>query len=669
MNNIDLIFNNDGEMGQRFAAKDWSVTDLGPAELWPDILKSSLNICLHTDLPIAIYWGPQLSVLFNDAYIHILGGKKEWALGAPVKQVWTEVWPQLEVDFLYVRSTGKAISRHNVPFVINRIGHDEETYFDYTLSPILDNQGEVAGMFNTAIETSYKVIGSRRSAVLQQFLEKQNQPSTTDEALVLITEILHQAKPDISSYEIEITGQYRAQLQVEDHIRIPFHRNPEQINGSVLFYFPKIRTIDPEYISFLHSVTGYIETLVNNAHARGRDADLVRLNQQLLDNFQTMAALNEELAASNAELRSVNEQITRVNNQLNDSQAELELAIDAAHLATWDLDPLTGKFSGNELIKEWFGLGPEEEIELSKATAVIADEDRQRVLTEISDVMKSPGGGYYDTYYTVINPLAPVPRIVRAKGRALFNADGRCFRLCGILQDITEQKKDELRKNDFIAMVSHELKTPLTSINGYMQILELRAEKHSDSFILNMVGKSTRQISKMIALINGFLNVSRLESGKIHIERSIFDLALLVKEVEEDSLASISSHKVIFAPVVQTWVNADRDKIGQVINNLISNAVKYSAGGSTINVACIIKNNAALFSVQDAGIGISKDDIPKLFDRYYRVQNPDTGSISGFGIGLYLCCEIIRRHDGKLWVRSELGKGSIFKFCLPVTLG
>jgi signal transduction histidine kinase len=668
VNNIDLIFKSDGEMGQRFAAKDWSATDLGPAELWPDILKSTLNICLHTDVPIAIYWGPQLSVLFNDAYIHILSGKTEWALGAPVKQVWTEVWPQLESDFLYVRNTAKSVSRHDIGFIINRNGYSEETYFDYTLSPILDHQGKVAGMFNTAIETSYKVIGSRRSAILQQFLEKQNQPATTDEALVLINEILSQASPDISRFEVEITGQYLAELQFDDHIRIPFHRNPEQINGSVLFYFPEIRKIDPEYVSFLHSVTGYIETLLNNAHARGRDADMARLNQELLDSFQTMAKLNGELAAANAEQLAVNQEITRVNEQLSESQAELELAIDAAHLATWDLNPTTGKFSGNELIKEWFGLEPEEEIELSKATDVIAEEDRERVISEISRAMTYQSGGDYDTYYTIVTPLIPVPRIVRAKGRALFNVDKTCIRMSGVLQDVTEQKHDEQRKNDFIAMVSHELKTPLTSMNGYLQIVQLRAEKNEDSFIMNMVGKSTRQIGKMITLINGFLNVSRLESGKIHIDLNHFDMALLIKEVEEESLASITSHTIVFAPVEETWVKADRDKIGHVINNLISNAVKYSPPGSIIKLACVTRNNVALLSVQDQGMGISKEDIPKLFDRYYRVQNVGSSSISGFGIGLYLCCEIIKRHKGKLWVQSELGKGSTFNFSIPLYL-
>jgi two-component system sensor histidine kinase VicK len=665
-NNINLIFRNDGEMGARFAAKDWSVSDLGTAQQWPDILKSTLNICLHTDLPIAIYWGPELYLLYNDAYSAILAGKKKWALGLPGKEVWAEIWQQLEPDFNSVFTTGRSLSRPGVSFVLNRNGYEEETWFDYTLSPILANSGEVLGIFNTAIDVSYKVIGNRRAAILQQFLEKQNQAATREEALQLIREILDGATSEIAAYEIETTGMYAEELLEKKQIRIPFLRDQEQIHGSILIRFPEIKIIDAAYLSFLHSVTGYIETLLNNAHARGHDADLARLNNELLDSFQAMATLNEELAASNEEQLSINEEMNHMNQQLSHSRAELELAIEAAHLATWDLNPLTGRFSGNHLIREWFGLAPDEEIELSVATDVIAGADRDRVIEEINQAMTFGSGGNYDTYYTIINPLVPVPRIVRAKGKARFNRQQQCIRLTGILQDVTEQKQDEQRKNDFIAMVSHELKTPLTSMNGYLQIVQLKAQKNEDSFISGMIGKSTRQISKMVSLINGFLNVSRLESGKIHIDLKNFDMAMLIKEVEEEALATFTSHKLVFAPVEETLVKADRDKIGQVINNLISNAVKYSPVGSTINVACVTKNNVALLSVRDYGMGISEDDIPKLFDRYYRVQTAGRSSISGFGIGLYLSCEIIKRHDGKLWVEIELGRGSTFNFSIPL---
>jgi two-component system sensor histidine kinase VicK len=167
-------------------------------------------------------------------------------------------------------------------------------------------------------------------------------------------------------------------------------------------------------------------------------------------------------------------------------------------------------------------------------------------------------------------------------------------------------------------------------------------------------------------MINGFLNISRLESGKIHMDYHLFDMAGLLKEGEEEAEVSITSHQLVFAPVNEIMLNADREKIGQVISNLISNAVKYSPSGSTIHIACIATDGKALVSVTDEGMGVSKEDLPRIFERYYRVKGNETRNIAGFGIGLYLCSEIIKGHGGDIWAESTFGKGSSFYFTLPL---
>lgn len=181
-----------------------------------------------------------------------------------------------------------------------------------------------------------------------------------------------------------------------------------------------------------------------------------------------------------------------------------------------------------------------------------------------------------------------------------------------------------------------------------------------------MAAKAIKQVNRMTTLINGFLHVSRLESGKIHINKQRFNMADLVKEAEEETLSLYNSHQIIFHPVDTTYVHADRDKIGQVINNLISNAVKYSAANTTIHVSLTTQNGSALLSVKDEGIGIKEEDKDKLFERYYRVNNETSTAISGFGIGLYLCAEIVQRHSGHIWVESEVGSGSTFSFSIPI---
>lgn len=389
------------------------------------------------------------------------------------------------------------------------------------------------------------------------------------------------------------------------------------------------------------------------------------LNEELATINEELATTNEELSAANEELLQAQNDYLEVHSQLLKKGEDLVFTIDAATLATFDLNPNVGYFTGNPLLKSWFGLSPEEEIPLQEATDMIVEEDRERIISAINDALRFESGGNYDTEYTIYHPDHTTLRTVRAKGKTRFDENNQPIRLSGILQDITEQKRDEQRKNDFIGMVSHEMKTPLTSLSGFLQLLRMRIDGE-DAIAANMLSKANKQVSRMTTLINGFLNVSRLESGKIHINKQPFDMSKLVKEAEEEALSLYNAHRIVFAPVDETFVNADKDKIGQVITNLISNAVKYSSADTVIHVACTTVDGMAVVSVKDEGIGIKEEDKDKLFERYYRVNHDNPTSISGFGIGLYLCSEIIQRHDGKIWVESEVGKGSTFSFALPV---
>lgn len=170
----------------------------------------------------------------------------------------------------------------------------------------------------------------------------------------------------------------------------------------------------------------------------------------------------------------------------------------------------------------------------------------------------------------------------------------------------------------------------------------------------------------MSTMINGFLNVSRLESSKMHIDKQRFDMQKLFQEVEEEANALVATHNLVFESIEDFYLTADRDKISQVINNLVSNAVKYSPAGTTIRVSCKKLDNTMRLCVQDQGFGIEPGHQRKLFERFYRVKESQAHTIPGFGIGLYLCSEIIQQHGGDIGVRSEPGEGSTFYFSLPL---
>jgi signal transduction histidine kinase len=238
-------------------------------------------------------------------------------------------------------------------------------------------------------------------------------------------------------------------------------------------------------------------------------------------------------------------------------------------------------------------------------------------------------------------------------------------RFIGSVLDITPEKVNETRKNDFIAMVSHELRTPLTSLTAYIQLLLGNARENSTTFDSDLLARANVQAKKMNGLINGFLNLSRLESGKLDLQMKTFSIEELIKIVVDDLIVGREGPNIEFLPCDKTVVRADREKIESVITNLLSNAVKYSPKGAKITVMCRTDNGEVTISVRDQGIGINASDMPHIFDRFYRIESQRTKDISGFGIGLYLSAEIVKLHGGRIWAESEYGEGSTFHISIP----
>jgi PAS domain S-box-containing protein len=392
-------------------------------------------------------------------------------------------------------------------------------------------------------------------------------------------------------------------------------------------------------------------------------------NAQLTDE---LSAINEELAASNEELRLANDELELAQSelkhtfsQLEESETALRMAIEAADFGTWHIHSLTRAFVTSARLKELFGYDAQENITIEDALSRITDEYREFVSNALENAIYN--GGDYDVTYPVIGFHDNKTRWLRAIGNLKQNVSGGFSEFTGVVMDVSEDKLAEQRKDDFFAMVSHELKTPLTSINAYLQMLQKKSLKESDGFLPNLLTQSVKQVKKMTKMINGFLNVSRLKSGKLNIEFQLFDIAGLIKEMEEETLVLTQSHTVLFDFVEPTLVYADRDKIGQVISNLISNAIKYSPTDCYVTIRCIKDKEYVCISVADSGMGIKQDHLEKLFDRYYRVENEYTTNISGFGIGLYLSSELVKHHGGKIWAESQVGKGSTFYFTLPIT--
>ncbi len=236
--------------------------------------------------------------------------------------------------------------------------------------------------------------------------------------------------------------------------------------------------------------------------------------------------------------------------------------------------------------------------------------------------------------------------------------------------EIDKIKEEEKRKEDFLKMVSHELKTPVTSIKGYVQLLlsllKKQQEEQASSLPLKpSLERINHQVSRLTRLISEILDLSRIRENQLELKTEKFNLNELVAETIQDINYTNTQHKIALESDLQCEVEADRDRIGQVIINFVMNAIKYSPGSQDIIVRIIKETNDKVkVSVKDFGIGIGEENHKKIFKRFYRVGVQSEETYSGFGIGLYLANEIIDRHNGEIQLKSKLGEGSEFSFIL-----
>ncbi|SFI28104.1 PAS domain-containing protein [Halpernia frigidisoli] len=249
-----------------------------------------------------------------------------------------------------------------------------------------------------------------------------------------------------------------------------------------------------------------------------------------------------------------------------------------------------------------------------------------------------------------------------------FDDEGNVKHWVGTSTDIDEIKKQEHQKNDFIKMANHELKTPITTIKGYVQLLKKMRGNSDDQFLNNSLNTIENQVNKLNGLIGDLLDISRMEDGNLPLTRRPFSLIKLVTETIEDIKASEESQEIKFVLNSDSdiEVNADKERITQVINNLLTNAIKYSPNTNNVVVEISTKNNQAIVSVEDFGIGMDNEELSRIFQRFYRVSGEDEETFPGFGIGLFIVKDILDRHKGKIWVESEKQKGSKFYFSLPL---
>ncbi|HEY4035971.1 MAG TPA: ATP-binding protein, partial [Ktedonobacteraceae bacterium] len=236
----------------------------------------------------------------------------------------------------------------------------------------------------------------------------------------------------------------------------------------------------------------------------------------------------------------------------------------------------------------------------------------------------------------------------------------------GTSTDITKQKQLERQKDDFLGIASHELKTPVTSLKGYTQLLERRFRAAGDEHASALLQKMDAQVNKLTHLINDLLDVTKIESGHLLFQKTAFDWNTLVQEVIEEIQRTTTRQTIVQKLASSVTLFADRDRIGQVLTNLLTNALKYSPQAETIIVKTVLTERTITTSVQDFGIGIPEEKKAHVFERFFRVEGDTQLTYPGLGLGLYISAKFIKRHHGSIWVESKEGEGTTITFSLPL---
>ena len=241
--------------------------------------------------------------------------------------------------------------------------------------------------------------------------------------------------------------------------------------------------------------------------------------------------------------------------------------------------------------------------------------------------------------------------------------------LVAVLHDTTEQEKEERERRLFVSNVSHELRTPLTSVKSYLEALDEGAlyEPVASDFIK----VSLNETNRMMRMVTDLLHLSRIDNATSHLDVELINFTAFITFILNrfDKMRSQEQEKkyelVRDYPITSVWIEIDTDKMTQVIDNILNNAIKYSPDGGKITVSMKTTDDQMILSISDQGLGIPKEDLPKIFDRFYRVDKARSRAQGGTGLGLAIAKEIIKQHNGFIWAKSEYGKGSTFTIVLP----
>lgn len=583
-------------------------------------------------------WREGICELINPMFKNLWPERE--VLNKPMREAWPELGQEFYANVEQVYDNGQTTQSfaYGVVTHANNDQNTTEAFFNFVYSPYTNQQGHIEGVMVMGFDVTGKVL-ARRELAEQQLLFK----DITDAAGTALWTV--DTKGNIifvNQTWIDWTGK-----PYESHLG----------RGWIEYVAPEDRD---------RVIGGYIRD-VNRKRQYEVDFRVLRSDgkvQWVAATGKPRYLANGDFAGYVGSCMDITER-KKAEQQLKDSEERFRHIADSAPVLIWmaGIDKST-----TFLNKSWIQFANVAQL-LSDSGYMQSDlihpQDKDMVLDSYRQAFDNQQEFYFE--YRMKRYNDEHYRWIGMKGVPRITADGAFAGYIGSGMDITGMKEHEQVKNDFIGMASHELKTPITSIKAYIQLLlTIYKKKAEDEFLMKSLTTVNKQINKLTRLITDLLDVSKMESGRLSLNSEPFSLNELLKETIEEVQHTATQHDIIYAPIEPLTLCADRDRIAQVITNFLTNAIKYSPESDRVDVKVTTNGDEVCIAIKDYGIGINPEEQSKIFNRFYRVEGRNEQTFSGFGIGLYVAAEIVKRHNGKVWVESEKDQGSAFYFSLPL---
>ncbi|WDF45849.1 ATP-binding protein [Chryseobacterium sp. KACC 21268] len=662
----------------------------------PDLIQPEqlLSILFKSPNATAIYTGDEITIISANEAMLNFWGKDRKVVGKNFTDALPELSGQPFFDILQnVWRSGETYLAKDYPAVLDVDGELQYYYFDFEYKAITDENGKTKYILHTAFEVSDRMAARKlviEKAKAEEKLTKDlgeinEEYQITNEELLNINAKLENVNKELIHYKNQLEELNHNLVESETRFKSLVKHSPvamaslkgkdfeiDVVNDAILEIWGKDRSViglplatalpeikEQNFLNILTDVYNSGKSFYGKEHRT-----VLSINDQSVERYLNFVykPISDATGKSYAILIVAIDVTDQVNSResVNEINTRLQIAMDASSLGSTEVNVATGIMQSTDQFKRNYGFSPEEDFTYADLFEAMLPEHHERVKGLVQEAMRT--NGIYKTEYPIKWRDGSL-HWIEAHGRPRYNKEGVADRMVGMTADITEKKMFEQRKDDFLSIASHELKTPLTILKASIQLLDRLKDKPFSATHSKLIDQSSKSVETMVVLIDELLNMRRMNEDQLKLEKTKFNLFNMLSN-SCNHVRMEGKYNITVQGDKSIEVYADENRIDQVVINFVNNAVKYAAHSNQIQIIIESLNDEVKVSVKDFGDGIDAEILPHLFDRYYRADHSGK-TYSGLGLGLYICAEIIKKHDGNIGAKSTIGEGSTFWFTLP----